>query len=184
MFHVLYLVQFTFDLLYHNLKILPWCCYIWSKSGNNTNCISFSVFDGDYTIMLYVDGILIFVSLTILIFRCIWIFDYSRLFTSMWFTCRFFCVIINLSIRIWRGENMAMWNPWKGCKKCSDGCRYCYIYKGNAKRGVDTSIIEKTIALIFMIFFFFIIYHLSYYSIYTLTVPMNAEFIFSLFVCS
>ena len=39
---------------------------------------------------------------------------------------------------------MAMWNPWKGCKKCSDGCRYCYIYKGNAKRGVDTSIIEKT----------------------------------------
>ena len=39
---------------------------------------------------------------------------------------------------------MAMWKPWKGCKKCSDGCRYCYIYKGNAKRGVDTSIIEKT----------------------------------------
>lgn len=23
---------------------------------------------------------------------------------------------------------MAMWNPWKGCKKCSDGCRYCYFY--------------------------------------------------------
>ena len=39
---------------------------------------------------------------------------------------------------------MAMWNPWKGCKKCSDGSRYFYIYKGNAKRGVDTSIIEKT----------------------------------------
>ena len=39
---------------------------------------------------------------------------------------------------------MAMWNPWRGCKKCSDGCRYCYIHKGDAKRGVDTSIIEKT----------------------------------------
>ena len=39
---------------------------------------------------------------------------------------------------------MPMWNPWRGCKKCSDGCLYCYIHKGDAKRGVDTSIIEKT----------------------------------------
>ncbi len=39
---------------------------------------------------------------------------------------------------------MAMWNPWRGCKKCSDGCLYCYIHKGDAKRGIDTSIIEKT----------------------------------------
>lgn len=37
-----------------------------------------------------------------------------------------------------------MWNPWRGCEKCSDGCLYCYIHKGDAKRGVDTSIIEKT----------------------------------------
>ena len=39
---------------------------------------------------------------------------------------------------------MAMWNPWRGCKRCSDGCLHCYIHKGDAKRGVDTSIIEKT----------------------------------------
>lgn len=39
---------------------------------------------------------------------------------------------------------MAMWNPWRGCKKCSEGCLYCYIHKGDAKRGVDTSSIEKT----------------------------------------
>ena len=39
---------------------------------------------------------------------------------------------------------MAMWNSWRGCKKCSDGCLYCYIHKGDAKRGVDTSVIEKT----------------------------------------
>ena len=39
---------------------------------------------------------------------------------------------------------MAMWNPWRGCKKCSEGCRYCYIHKGDAKRAVDTSIIERT----------------------------------------
>lgn len=39
---------------------------------------------------------------------------------------------------------MAMWNPWRGCKKCSDGCLYCYIHKGDAKRGIDTSDIVKT----------------------------------------
>ena len=30
---------------------------------------------------------------------------------------------------------MAMWNPWKGCHKCSDGCQYCYIHKGCTRRG-------------------------------------------------
>ena len=50
---------------------------------------------------------------------------------------------IILPENLW-GENMAMWNPWRGCKKCSDGCLYCYIHKGDAKRGVDTRIIEKT----------------------------------------
>lgn len=39
---------------------------------------------------------------------------------------------------------MAIWNPWRGCKKCSDGCKYCYIHKGDLKRKVDTSNIVKT----------------------------------------
>lgn len=39
---------------------------------------------------------------------------------------------------------MAMWNPWRGCKKCSAGCLHCYIHKGDAKRGVDTSQIVLT----------------------------------------
>lgn len=39
---------------------------------------------------------------------------------------------------------MAMWNPWRGCKKCSEGCLHCYIHKGDLKRGVDTSIITQT----------------------------------------
>ena len=39
---------------------------------------------------------------------------------------------------------MSLWNPWRGCKKCSDGCLNCYIHKGDAKRGVDTSVIQKT----------------------------------------
>lgn len=39
---------------------------------------------------------------------------------------------------------MAMWNPWRGCHKCSEGCLHCYIHKGDAKRGVNTAEIVKT----------------------------------------
>ena len=38
---------------------------------------------------------------------------------------------------------MAMWNPWRGCHKYSEGCRFCYIHKGDAKRGVDTNVVTK-----------------------------------------
>jgi len=41
-------------------------------------------------------------------------------------------------------ETMSMWNPWRGCKKYSEGCRFCYIHKGDFKRGIDTSNIVKT----------------------------------------
>ena len=39
---------------------------------------------------------------------------------------------------------MAMWNPWRGCKKCSHGCLHCYIHKGDFKRNVNTNEIVKT----------------------------------------
>lgn len=39
---------------------------------------------------------------------------------------------------------MPMWNPWRGCRKCSEGCLHCYIHKGDAKRGVDTGQIVLT----------------------------------------
>ena len=39
---------------------------------------------------------------------------------------------------------MVMWNPWRGCHKHSQGCRYCYIHKGDFKRGIDTENIVKT----------------------------------------
>jgi len=39
---------------------------------------------------------------------------------------------------------MAMWSPWRGCKKCSDGCKYCYIHKGDSKRNIETADIVKT----------------------------------------
>lgn len=39
---------------------------------------------------------------------------------------------------------MAMWKPWRGCHKYSEGCKYCYIHKGDSKRGIDTDNIVKT----------------------------------------
>lgn len=39
---------------------------------------------------------------------------------------------------------MAMWNPWRGCHKHSEGCKYCYIHKGDQKNGIDTNDITRT----------------------------------------
>lgn len=39
---------------------------------------------------------------------------------------------------------MARWDPWRGCRKISEGCKYCYIHKGDAKRNIDTNNIVKT----------------------------------------
>ncbi|MBN1969316.1 MAG: DUF5131 family protein [Candidatus Delongbacteria bacterium] len=39
---------------------------------------------------------------------------------------------------------MHIWNPWTGCHKYSEGCKFCYIHKGDAKKGVDTNKIVKT----------------------------------------
>ncbi|MGM9590609.1 MAG: DUF5131 family protein [Faecousia sp.] len=39
---------------------------------------------------------------------------------------------------------MAMWNPWHGCHRYSEGCKFCYIHKGDAKRGISTDHIVKT----------------------------------------
>ena len=39
---------------------------------------------------------------------------------------------------------MSMWNPWRGCKKYSEGCLHCYIHKGDLKRHINTQDITKT----------------------------------------
>lgn len=39
---------------------------------------------------------------------------------------------------------MAAWNPWRGCKRCSEGCLHCYIHKGDDKRNVNTADIVRT----------------------------------------
>lgn len=37
-----------------------------------------------------------------------------------------------------------MWNPWHGCRKLSEGCRHCYVYRQDAQRGSDGSIVRQT----------------------------------------
>ncbi len=37
-----------------------------------------------------------------------------------------------------------MWNLWHGCHKLSAGCRHCYVYRGDAKRDVDSTVVAKT----------------------------------------
>jgi protein gp37 len=37
-----------------------------------------------------------------------------------------------------------MWNLWHGCHKHSAGCQHCYVYRGDAKRGIDSTIVAKT----------------------------------------
>ncbi len=37
-----------------------------------------------------------------------------------------------------------MWNLWHGCHKVSEGCAHCYVYRGDAKRGIDSSAVTKT----------------------------------------
>lgn len=39
---------------------------------------------------------------------------------------------------------MVMWSPWRGCHRHSEGCKYCYIHKGDARKGIDTNNIIKT----------------------------------------
>jgi protein gp37 len=37
-----------------------------------------------------------------------------------------------------------MWNLWHGCQKISEGCRHCYVYRGDAKRNIDSALATKT----------------------------------------
>jgi protein gp37 len=37
-----------------------------------------------------------------------------------------------------------IWNPWHGCKKCSEGCDHCYMYFLDQMRNQDGSVIYRT----------------------------------------
>ena len=37
-----------------------------------------------------------------------------------------------------------IWNPWHGCKKCSEGCQNCYMYYLDGLRGQSGADIYRT----------------------------------------
>lgn len=39
---------------------------------------------------------------------------------------------------------MVIWNPWHGCKKYSEGCQNCYVYRRDDSVGRDASMVAKT----------------------------------------
>ena len=41
-----------------------------------------------------------------------------------------------------------IWNPWHGCKKYSEGCLNCYVYRRDASVGRDASIVARTTAFV------------------------------------
>ena len=40
-------------------------------------------------------------------------------------------------------EHSVLWNPWHGCRRYSEGCRNCYVYRIDASHGKDASKIAK-----------------------------------------
>ena len=36
------------------------------------------------------------------------------------------------------------WNPWHGCKKVSEGCKYCYMYRGKEQYKQNPMIVQKS----------------------------------------
>jgi protein gp37 len=38
----------------------------------------------------------------------------------------------------------AIWNPWHGCVKYSEGCAHCYVYRRDAQFGRDSSVARRT----------------------------------------
>ena len=41
-------------------------------------------------------------------------------------------------------KKSALWNPWHGCHKLSEGCMHCYVYRGDARREVDSTVVTQT----------------------------------------
>ena len=37
----------------------------------------------------------------------------------------------------------ATWNPWYGCVKVSPGCKHCYMYRDQSRRGRDPSVVIR-----------------------------------------
>jgi len=43
----------------------------------------------------------------------------------------------------------ATWNPWRGCDKVSEGCKNCYMFKGQERWGKDPTIVTRAASATF-----------------------------------
>ncbi|HOU68553.1 MAG TPA: DUF5131 family protein [Paludibacteraceae bacterium] len=41
-------------------------------------------------------------------------------------------------------KGSCLWNLWHGCHKLNPGCQHCYVYRGDAKRDIDSSVVTQT----------------------------------------
>ncbi|MBR4597824.1 MAG: DUF5131 family protein [Opitutales bacterium] len=41
-------------------------------------------------------------------------------------------------------KEIDLWNPWHGCRKISEGCLNCYVYRIDSSFGKNPEIVEKT----------------------------------------
>ena len=41
-------------------------------------------------------------------------------------------------------QKFLTWNPWHGCRKYSEGCQNCYVYRIDRLFGKDASVVTKT----------------------------------------
>lgn len=42
------------------------------------------------------------------------------------------------------------WNPWHGCRRISEGCRHCYVYRMDSHHEKDASEIKKNVSSFFL----------------------------------
>lgn len=40
---------------------------------------------------------------------------------------------------------MPEWNPWHGCRKYSEGCLHCYVYRRDSSIGKDASVVSRNV---------------------------------------
>lgn len=44
----------------------------------------------------------------------------------------------------WTGEDGGTWNPWQGCHKVSQGCRFCYMFRDLKRYGKDPNTVIRS----------------------------------------
>lgn len=63
--------------------------------------------------------------------------------TARWKELAYSLCIVYAGYKRKGDTDMALWSPWRGCHRVSEGCKFCYIHKGDARRGTDAGSIVR-----------------------------------------